>query len=193
MNILHLSKLSIIVSLLFLSTACSTVGDVVSSTGDLVSKTGEIIGGKKEEIKAPEIELPELPQVIEIKEEKPATAQIQIRTTDKISQSRINVIVIQLKSEGKFSSSRLSDLESDTESALGSDFINKQNVSLKKGESKSLSLEIDPETKAIGAFASYQELNQTIWRTSVQLPKATDTTYNIQINVDNKLISASKK
>jgi len=157
-------KLSIIVSLLFLSTACSTVGDVVSSTGDLVSKTGEIIGGKKEEIKAPEIELPELPQVIEIKEEKPATAQIQIRTTDKISQSRINVIIIQLKSEGKFSSSRLSDL-----------------------------LEIDPETKAIGAFASYQELNQTIWRTSVQLPKATDTTYNIQINVDNKLISASKK
>lgn len=187
MNMFQIKRFLIIVPLLFLLTACSKVGGLVSSTGEIVSKTGEMIGGAKE------AKAPELPQVIEIKEVKPATAKIQIKTTEQLAQSRINVTVIQLKSNGKFSSSRLSDLESDAESALGNDFISKQSISLKRGELKPLNLEIDPATKAIGVFASYQELNQTIWRTTVQLSKATDTSYNIQINIENKLISASKK
>ncbi|MCF6191415.1 MAG: type VI secretion system lipoprotein TssJ [Cocleimonas sp.] len=178
---------------------CSKVGDLVSNTGEFVAKTGEIIGGKKKEqppLKAPEmpkIETPKMPEVIKIQEAKAATAKVQIRTTKNLSQSRIQITVIQLKSGGKFLSSRLSDLVSDTEATLGSDFINKQSVSLKRGESKELNLEIDPSTKTLGAFASFKELNQTIWRTGVQLPKATNASYTVQINVDRKLISATKK
>jgi len=100
--------------------------------------------------------------------------------------------VVQLKSSGKFKSSRLSDLVADTEAALGSDFISKQNISLKKGESKPLNFEIDPDAKVIGAFASFRELNQTIWRTQVDLPQATDTAYTVLISIDNKSISATK-
>lgn len=199
MNILHIKTLSLIVFLTFLLSACSRVGDLVTNTGDLVSKTGKIIGSTKEKAVVPEIEipkipeLPELPQVIEIKEIKAATAQVEIRTTKELAQSRISVTVLQLKSNGKFLSSRLSDLESDAESLLGNDFISKQSISLKRGELKTLNFEIDSTTKALGVYASYQELNQTIWRTGVQLPKANDATYTIQINVDNKLISAIKK
>ncbi len=125
---------------------CSKVGDLVSDTGEFVAKTGEIIGGKKKEqppLKAPEmpkIETPKMPEVIKIQEAKAATAKVQIRTTKNLSPSRIQITVIQLKSGGKFLSSRLSDLVSDTEATLGSDFINKQSVSLKRGESKELNL-----------------------------------------------------
>jgi len=194
MNIPHLKSLFIILCSASLLMGCSKVGDLVSNTGEFVSKTGEIIGGKKkEQPKAPKVEMPKIPEIIKIQKAKAATAKVQIRTTKKLSQSRIQVTVIQLKSSGKFLSSRLSDLESDTESTLGSDFINKQSISLKRGESKELNLEVDPSTKTLGAFASFRELNQTIWRTGVQLPKATNASYTIQINVDKKLISATKK
>jgi len=195
MNTPHLRSLFIIIFSASLLMGCSKVGDLVSNTGEFVSKTGEIISGKKKEqpnaLKAPE--MPKMPEVIKTQEAKAATAKIQIRATKNLSQSRIQITVIQLKSGGKFLSSRLSDLESNTESTLGSDFINKQSVSLKRGESKELNLVIDPSTKTLGAFASFQELNQTIWRTGVQLPKATNASYSIQINVDRKLISATKK
>lgn len=193
MRISHTRTFSLIVLLAFLLSACSKVGGLVTSTGELVSKTGKMIGGEKEKLAAPEVKAPEIPQVIEIKEVKAATAQVQIKTTSGLTQSRINVTVLQLKSSGKFLSSRLSDLESDSESTLGNDFISKQSISLKRGEIKTLNFEIDSTTKSLGVFASFQELNQTIWRTGVQLPKATDTSYTIQINVDNKLISATKK
>ena len=188
-------------SIFFLS-ACSTVGGFVSKTGEIVSKTGEIIARddskealKVPEAKPPEIKLPEapaLPAEIKIKVAKPATATVQLNTSSGLSQPRINVTVIQLKSAGKFSSSRLTDLESDVESALGTDFISKQSLSLKPGELKPLHFEVDPSAKAIGAFASYRELNQTVWRTQIDLPKATDTSYKVLINIDNKLISAVK-
>ena len=196
MNASHLRSLFIVLCSALLLMGCSKVGDLVSNTGEFVAKTGEIIGGKKGRsqsgaTKAPE--MPKMPEVIKIQEAKAATAKVHIRTTKNLSQSRIQVTVIQLKSGGKFLSSRLSDLESNAESVLGVDFINKQNISLKRGESKELNLEIDPSTKTLGAFASFQELNQTIWRTGVQLPKATNASYTIHINVDNKLISAAKK
>jgi len=195
MNTPYLRSFFIILCSASLLMGCSKVGDMVSNTGEFVAKTGEIIGGKKkeqsEEGKTPK--MPKIPEVIKIQEAKAATAKVQIRTTKNLSQSRIQVTVIQLKSGGKFLSSRLSDLESDAESTLGSDFINKQSISLKRGESKELNLEVDPSTKTLGAFASFQELNQTIWRTGVQLPKATNASYSIQINVDRKLISATKK
>lgn len=191
MNKLRLETLFLIISSILFLTACSKVGDLVSNTGEFVSKTGKIIGGEKEKPKVPEAgEALGLPK---IKEAKPATAIVHVKATDKLSQSRISITILQLKSGGKFLSSRLSELESDAESALGSDFINKQTVSLKRGESKSLNFEIDSTTKTIGAFASFQELNQTIWRTGVQLPKATNASYTIQINVDKKSISAVKK
>jgi len=200
MNTPQLRSLFIIIYSASFLMGCSKVGDLVSNTGEFVTKTGEIIGGKKKEqpkeSKAPEmpkIATPKMPEVIKIQEAKAATAKIQVRTTQNLSQSRIQITVIQLKSGGKFLSSRLSDLESDTEATLGSDFINKQSISLKRGESKELNFEIDPSTKTLGAFASFRELNQTIWRTGVQLPKATNATYSIQINVDKKLISATRK
>lgn len=196
-NFLNKKSLLLIVTMSFVLSACGKVGDLVSSTGELVSKTGKMIGTDKEAPKPVELpkmpELPKLPQVIKIKEVKAATAKVQIRTSNELAQSRISITVLQLKSNGKFMSSRLSDLVSDAESALGNDFISKQSVSLKRNESKALDLEIDSTTKTLGAFASYQELNQTVWRTGVQLPKATDTSYNIQINVDKKTISAVKK
>ncbi len=195
MNTPHLRSLFIILCSTSLLMGCSKVGDLVSNTGEFVSKTGEIIGGKKKEqpkaLKAPE--MPKMPEVIKIQEAKAATAKIQIRTTKNLSQSRIQITVIQLKSGGKFLSSRLSELESNAEATLGADFINKQSVSLKRGEAKELNIEIDPSTKTLGTFASFQELNQTIWRTGVQLPKATNVSYTVQINVDRKLISATKK
>ena len=192
MNTLRLRSLFIILCSASLLIGCSKVGDLVSNTGEFVAKTGEIIGGKKKEkSKAPE--MPKMPEVIKIQEAKAATAKIQIRTTKNLSQTRIQITVLQLKSDGKFLSSRLSDLESDAESALGADFINKQSVSLKRGESKELNVEIDPSTKTLGVFASFQELNQTIWRTGVQLPKATNASYMVQVNIDKQLISATKK
>ena len=196
-NILQIRSLSLIISTALLLSACGKVGDLVSSTGELVSKTGKMIGTDKEAPKPVELpklpEAPKFPQVIKIKEVKAATAKVQVNTSKQLAQSRISITVIQLKSTGKFMSSRLSDLVADSESVLGNDFISKQTISLKRSEAKTLNLEIDSSTKALGAFASYQELNQTIWRTGVQLPKATDTSYNIQINVGEKIISAVKK
>lgn len=195
MNTPHLKTLFTILCSASLLMGCSKVGDLVSNTGEFVAKTGEIIGGKKKE-QPKSGKVPEMQKMLEaIKTQKAtvATAKVQIKATKNLSQSRIQVTVVQLKSGGKLLSSRLSDLVSDAESTLGSDFVNKQSISLKRGETKELNLEIDPATKTLGAFASFQELNQTIWRTSVQLPKATNASYTIQINVDRKLISATKK
>jgi len=202
MNISHLGVLSFILISSISLTACSKVGDLVSNTGDFVSKTGEIISGKKEEPQAPiaikeptptATPSPETPKKTKIKKAQIATAKVQVKTTSKLTQPRINITILQLKSNGKFSSSRLSELESDAESALGGDFINKQTLSLKRDSSKTLNFNIEPTTKTLAMFASFQELNQTIWRTSVQLPKATNKSYTIHINVDQKSISASKK
>lgn len=196
-------NLIIFFSIIILTSACSRIGSAVTSTGNYVSKAGSLISGDN----GKQQQKPSVSNSSDISENAQkfkkiipslTTALVKINTTKTSNlrasgkPSRINITVLQLKSAGKFSTSRISSLRNDLVSTLGADFISQESVSILPNNEKILRFEIDPSTRVIGVFGSFSQLNNTIWKTSLNIPKAVSKLYAIQVLVDSKSVSARK-
>jgi type VI secretion system protein VasD len=53
--------------------------------------------------------------------------------------------------------------------ALEADLINREEFQLKPGDRKEFEQELDPETAYLGVLAAYRDIDNAVWRKTVQL------------------------
>jgi type VI secretion system protein VasD len=78
--------------------------------------------------------------------------------------SPVTVRVYALKTSNAFDSADFFALFEKDQATLGADMVSKEEMLLRPGESKVLSMKLGPEAKAIGYFAAYRDLEKTSWR-----------------------------
>lgn len=77
--------------------------------------------------------------------------------------------VLELNSTEQFNRLDYMGLTQPSGSALGPELLGKSQVILQPGESKTLPLELNPMTTAIGLVAGYRDIDNAVWRKTVPI------------------------
>jgi type VI secretion system protein VasD len=78
--------------------------------------------------------------------------------------SPITVRVYGLKASSPFEAADFFSLFEKDQATLGADMVMREEMLLRPGESKVLTLTLSPEVKSIAYFAAYRDLDQAKWR-----------------------------
>ena len=78
--------------------------------------------------------------------------------------SPLTVRLYVLKSPGAFNGADFFSLHDKDTATLGAEMLQREDMLLRPGESKKLSLTLAPEAKAIGVLAAYRDLEHARWR-----------------------------
>jgi type VI secretion system protein VasD len=78
--------------------------------------------------------------------------------------SPVTVRVYALKTTAAFDSADFFALFEKDQATLGAEMLSKEEMLLRPGESKVLSLKLGPEAKSIAYFAAYRDLEKASWR-----------------------------
>jgi type VI secretion system protein VasD len=78
--------------------------------------------------------------------------------------SPLRVRVYGLKTPGAFNEADFFSLFDKESATLGTDLVQREEVLLRPGESKQLSLKLSPDVKVIGVIAAYRDLDRAHWR-----------------------------
>jgi type VI secretion system protein VasD len=103
--------------------------------------------------------------------------------------SPIVVRVYELKSDDIFNNADFFALYDEDASILGDDMTARDEMNIPPGENVSIEKELDIEARYIGVIAAYRDLDNAIWRGSIETP-LDETTY---INVTLGKLSLSVK
>lgn len=103
--------------------------------------------------------------------------------------SPIVVRVYELKSDDIFNNADFFALYDEDVSILGDDMTGRDEMNIPPGENVSIEKELDIEARYIGVIAAYRDLDNAIWRGSIETP-LDETTY---INVTLGKLSLSVK
>jgi type VI secretion system protein VasD len=95
--------------------------------------------------------------------------------------------VLELSAIDEFNKADFFALTANDASALGGDVQNKTEVILTPGSSKSMVLELRPETTNIGFVAGYRDIDNARWRVSREVSKAE--TSQMTVVIGNQQIS----
>lgn len=95
--------------------------------------------------------------------------------------SPVVVQILELKSLEQFNSLDYMSLADAAGSALGADVVNRNQMVLSPGASRSQELELDEATSAIGFIAGYRDLDNATWRQAV--PIVQGQTASITVNL----------
>jgi len=124
---------------------------------------------------------------------KPHKLQINISATDDVNPdidgrpSPVILHVLELSSVEQFNMGDFFALTADDASALGGDVLNKTEIILTPGSSKSMTLELRPEATNIGFVAGYRDIDNARWRVSKEVSNAE--TSQMTVVIGNKQIS----
>jgi type VI secretion system protein VasD len=102
--------------------------------------------------------------------------------------SPITVRVYGLKASSPFEAADFFSLFEKDQATLGADMVFREEMLLRPGESKVLTLTLAPEVKSIAYFAAYRDLEQAKWR-GVK-PIVVGKAANVRIRVLQKQITA---
>jgi type VI secretion system protein VasD len=102
--------------------------------------------------------------------------------------SPITVRVYGLKASSPFEAADFFSLFEKDQATLGADMVVREEMLLRPGESKVLTLTLSPEVKSIAYFAAYRDLDQAKWR-GVK-PLVVGKPANLRIRVLQKQITA---
>lgn len=106
---------------------------------------------------------------------KPATLTINIVTSDTVNPdarkrpSPVVVRVYELKSAAQFESSDFVSLFEKDQMLLGADIVARDEFVLRPSETKAIHKPLSPDSKFIGIFAAFRELERARWRGVVAL------------------------
>jgi len=92
--------------------------------------------------------------------------------------------VYQLKELAAFNGADFFQLYQNEKSVLGADVAGKEEFILRPGEKRELSFEAKPETKAVGIFAAYRNLDSAQWRTSTAFPPNKTSIVKLRVTSD---------
>ncbi|UVK38451.1 type VI secretion system lipoprotein TssJ [Mesorhizobium sp. AR10] len=93
----------------------------------------------------------------------------------------VTVLIMRLKSTGKFNSADYFALQGDAGSALGGDLIGSDQVAVAPGKSASKTITVEPEATALGFVALIREPGGRSWRTTKSVSAGSTFTVNVTL------------
>jgi len=88
------------------------------------------------------------------------------------------VRVYELRAPVNFQAADFFTLFERDQSALGNDIVSREELQLRPGESRRLTRELKPESRVVGVFAAYRDLERATWRAMLTLPEPPAPTAN---------------
>lgn len=79
--------------------------------------------------------------------------------------------IYQLKSPDKFSNEDFFSVFNPDSTALGEDLLGREQITLQPGGTRTLELEVDPETAYLGVVGAFADLENAEWRSVVEIPE----------------------
>ncbi|WP_447795353.1 type VI secretion system lipoprotein TssJ [Pseudomonas farris] len=95
----------------------------------------------------------------------------------------VRVRIFELKNAATFGRSDYFALAERAQATLGADLIDQDEVLIQPGQQLSLQRDLDPATRHIGVLVGYRELDQSLWRTVMNVPPRQYTEYQISLDV----------
>ncbi|EJK99360.1 MULTISPECIES: type VI secretion system lipoprotein TssJ [Pseudomonas] len=95
----------------------------------------------------------------------------------------VRVRIFELKNAATFGRSDYFALAERAQATLGPDLIDQDEVLIQPGQQLSLQRDLDPATRHIGILVGYRELDQSLWRTVMNVPAREYTEYQISLDV----------
>ncbi|WP_339479695.1 type VI secretion system lipoprotein TssJ [Pseudomonas sp. RL_5y_Pfl2_73] len=95
----------------------------------------------------------------------------------------VRVRIFELKNAAIFGRSDYFALAERAGATLGADLIDQDEVLVRPGQQLSLQRDLDPATRHIGILVGYRELDQSLWRTVMNVPAREYTEYQISLDV----------
>jgi type VI secretion system protein VasD len=93
----------------------------------------------------------------------------------------VTVLVMRLRSTGKFNSADYFALQGDAGSALGGDLIGSDQIAVGPGKSASKTITVEPDATALGFVALIREPTGKSWRTTKSVSSGSKFTINVTI------------
>jgi type VI secretion system protein VasD len=93
----------------------------------------------------------------------------------------VTVLIMRLRSTGKFNSADYFALQGDAGSALGGDLIGSDQVAVGPGATASKTITVEPEATALGFVALIREPGGRSWRTSKSVSPGSQITVNVRL------------
>jgi type VI secretion system protein VasD len=93
----------------------------------------------------------------------------------------VTVLILRLKSTGKFNSADYFALQGDASSALGGDLLGSDSVSIAPGGTATKTLTVEPEAAALGFVALIREPGGKTWRTTKSVSSGSQLTVNVRL------------
>ena len=104
--------------------------------------------------------------------------------------SPIVVRVYELKSDDIFNNADFFALYEQDTSILGGDMTGRDEMEIPPGENASIEKELDIEARYIGVIAAYRDLDNAVWRGSIETPL--DKTTYIDVTLNKLSLSVTK-
>ncbi|MBZ9857273.1 type VI secretion system lipoprotein TssJ [Mesorhizobium sp. CA13] len=93
----------------------------------------------------------------------------------------VTVLVMRLKSTGKFNSADYFALQGDAGSALAGDLIGSDQIAVAPGKSASKTITVEPDATALGFVALIREPGGRNWRTTKSVSPGSQFTINVTL------------
>ncbi|MBZ9942466.1 type VI secretion system lipoprotein TssJ [Mesorhizobium sp. BR1-1-13] len=93
----------------------------------------------------------------------------------------VTVLVMRLKSAGKFNSADYFALQGDAGSALAGDLIGSDQIAVAPGKSASKTITVEPDATALGFVALIREPGGRNWRTTKSVSPGSQFTINVTL------------
>jgi len=115
----------------------------------------------------------------------PEVISVHIRATGDVNPdmqgrpSPIILHVMELKSTEQFNRLDYMSLTQPSGAAMGAELVNKNQMVFQPGESKSVPIELNPQTTAIGIVAGYRDIDNAAWRKVIPVTQGVTMGINI--------------
>lgn len=93
----------------------------------------------------------------------------------------VTVLILKLKSTGKFSSADYFALQGDAGSALAGDLLGSDSIAVGPGATASKTITVEPEASALGFVALIREPTGRTWKTTKSISSGSTVTVNVRL------------
>jgi len=124
----------------------------------------------------------------------PARLEIAIQAADDLNVdlkgrgAPVLLRVYELKSDVAFQEADYFGIQNTAKAVLGADLLSVDQFIVRPGETREIKRKSNPETTAIGVFAGYRDLPNSVWRVVHKLPPATDASWYRMVIPSTKVV-----
>lgn len=101
--------------------------------------------------------------------------------------------IYELRDLANFNGADFFALYEKEQEAIGGDLLRKQELTLVPGETKTLSFEVEDDTRFLAVFAAFRNLEAAQWRASTPIPRAQTTVVDVKLDHTAITLTAAQK